>query len=100
VTIYHGEKKATLAEEHWIKTFSEKKAPEGKKVSITIKAPLVDILVKNGFVASKSEFRRLVQEGAIKVIAKTEEKKIVDPNTLVNESTQLKIGKRKFVTIT
>ena len=98
--IYHGEKKAIEAEQKWIDTFSKGVAHEGKKLHITIKAPLVDILVQNGFVASKSEFRRLLQEGAIKAIVKSEEKKIIDPNTLIEDSTHLKIGKKKFVTIT
>lgn len=100
VALYHGEQSANTAETHWTETFSQGKAQEGQKINLTIKAPLVDILVKNGFVASRSEFRRLVEEGAIKVIAKAEEKKIVDPNTMIDDSTQLKIGKRKFLTIT
>ncbi len=100
VTMYHNAKKAEAAEQQWIETFSQGKPQEGKKLHLTIKAPLVDILVQNGFVASKSEFRRLLQEGAIKVIVKQEEKKIVDPNTLIEDSTHLKIGKKKFLTIT
>lgn len=100
VAIYHGEKKAIAAEDHWTQTFSEGKAHEGKKIHLTIKAPLMDLLVEHGFAASKSDFRRLIQEGAIKVIVKQEEKKIIDPNTLIEDSTHLKIGKKKFVTIT
>ncbi len=100
VGVYHGEKKALEAETVWTETFSQGKAQEGKKIHLTIKAPLMDVLVKNGFVASKSDFRRLIQEGAIKVIVKQEEKKIVDANTLIDDTTQLKIGKKKFVTIT
>jgi tyrosyl-tRNA synthetase len=62
--------------------------------------PLVDILIKNGMVASKSEFRRLVQEGAITFHGEIEEKKIIDPASLVDQSGALKIGKRRFLKIT
>lgn len=100
IALIFGTKKADEAQKMWIETFSQGKAPEGKKITIQITAPLVDILVKNGFVASRSEFRRLVEEGAIKMIAQTEEKKVVDPNVLIDDTTQLKIGKKKFLTIT
>jgi hypothetical protein len=41
----------------------------------------------------------LVKEGAIKFYGKMEERKIIDPETLVSESGDLKIGKKRFLKI-
>ena len=100
VKIYHGEKEALKAEENWEKTFSSGGIPQDiKTIKVKINLPLVDLLIKQGFVSSKTEFRRLIQEGAIKFKAGIEEKKILDPNTLINESGALKIGKKRFIKI-
>lgn len=101
VSDYHGEKKAQEAEDQFKKTFSEGGVPDDiKKVNINIKMPLVDILINNGMVESKSEFRRLVEEGAIKFHVNMEEKKIIDPNSLIENDGVIKIGKKRFIHIT
>ncbi len=100
VKIYHGEKEAENAKENWEKTFSAGEMPSGiKTIKVKLKIPLVEILIKEGIVASKSEFRRLVEEGAIKFRGKLEERKIIDPNTLADESGALRIGKKRFLKI-
>lgn len=100
VSFYHGEESAKKSAEAFTSTFSKKEIPaDAKKVKVKIGAPLVDILIKNGFVASKSEFRRLVEEGAITFKGHIEEKKIIDPASLVSEPGALKIGKRRFLHI-
>jgi tyrosyl-tRNA synthetase len=99
VKIYHSGKEDE-AEQVFTSTFSKKEIPaDAKKIKVKIGAPLVDILIKNGFVASKSEFRRLVEEGAITFKGHIEEKKIIDPASLVSEPGALKIGKRRFLHI-
>ncbi len=101
VGFYHGEDSAKKAEEAFENTFSKGEIPEDiKKVTVKIKMPLVDILIKNGMVSSKSEFRRLVEEGAIKLHVNMEEKKIIDPNTLIEGDGAIKIGKKRFIHIT
>ncbi len=100
VRMYHGDREAFAAEESWQKTFSEGVLPSDiKTVKVKLKIPLVEILMKEGIVASKSEFRRLIEEGAIKFKGTLEEKKIVDPNTLADESGALRIGKKRFLRI-
>ncbi len=100
VRMYHGDDAAISAEENWEKTFSAGEIPTDiKTVKVKIKIPLVEILIKEGIVASKSEFRRLVEEGAIKFRGKLEEKKIIDPNTLASETGALRIGKKRFLKI-
>lgn len=100
VRMYHGDKAALSAEDAWQKTFSEGTMPvDAKTVKVKLKIPLVEILIKEGIVASKSEFRRLIEEGAIKFKGSMEEKRIVDPNSLADESGSLKIGKKRFLKI-
>ncbi len=100
VRMYHGDKAAMSAEDAWQKTFSEGGIPtETKTIKVKLKIPLVEILMKEGIVSSKSEFRRLIEEGAIKFKGTLEEKKIIDPNTLVGEAGALRIGKKRFLKI-
>ncbi len=101
VSMYHGADEATKAQAQFEKTFSKGEIPEEtKKVTVKIKMPLADLLVQQGLVKSKAEFRRLVEEGAIKFHGKIEERKIIDPQSLVEESGDLRIGKRRFLKIT
>lgn len=100
VRMYHGDKAALGAEDAWQKTFSEGAMPSDiKTIKVKMKIPLVDILIKEGVVSSKSEFRRLIEEGAIKFKGTLEEKKIIDPNTMIGETGALRIGKKRFLKI-
>ncbi len=66
VSIFYNEKKAKEAQENWEKTFSKKEIPEdAQEIKANKNELLVDVFLKNGIVASKSEFRRLVESGAI-----------------------------------
>lgn len=100
VAMYHGQDGAQQAEDSWKKTFELGEIPENiKQIRVKFKKPLADILVEEGLVESKSEFRRLVESGAIKIKLKQEERRIVDPNSLAEESGALKIGKKRFLKI-
>lgn len=58
---------------------------------------LVEVLVSGGLVESKSEFRRLIEAGAV---TEFPDKKITDPNELVGEGERkLRIGKKTFVIV-
>jgi len=98
VTMYHGEAKASDAEENFVKTFSKKGTPEDlKDVIVERGTPLVDVLLNKKIVSSKNEFRILVSDGAI-TSSKTK-RKITDPNVTVTSDDDLKIGKRRFLKI-
>lgn len=100
VTMYHDEKAAEAAESAWKEAFEQGGIPaDTKTVEVKVKVPLVDLLIKQGMVKSKTEFRRLVEAGAIKAYGKLEERKIVDPNSMLNEDCALKIGKKRFLKI-
>lgn len=67
--INHGEKAANVAQESFIKTIQKKEAP-ADMASWTVKEDkysLIDLLVETKLTESKSEARRLIEQGAIKV---------------------------------
>lgn len=98
VKIYHGEKKAKEAEENFVNTFQKKEIPdEMTEISIREGETLVDALVKAGLVASKSDFRRLLEENAVTNL--DTEEKITDLNIIPESGTRLKIGKKRFIKI-
>lgn len=97
VKMYHGDKEAKQAEENFVNTFAKGGVPEGVvEASVANGVVLVDILMANGLVISKGEFRRLISEGAITNMDTGE--KITNPVEVVSSGTY-KIGKRRFIKI-
>jgi tyrosyl-tRNA synthetase len=97
VELCHNKESAKKAEEDFDNTFVKGSAPEDvPEVSVANKTLLVDILMVQELIISKSEFRRLVLEGAITNMDTGE--KITDPNAAVSNGT-FKIGKRRFIKI-
>jgi tyrosyl-tRNA synthetase len=96
--IYHSAEVASKAEANFEETFSKKGVPteiEGKKAKKGDK--LADVAMAQGVVASKTEWRRLIREGAVtnlltgKTIESAEEE--------VMEAVTLKVGKHRFLKI-
>ena len=97
VKMYHGEKSAKSAEENFENTFSKGGLPENLLEANSDPENLfVDVLIKEQIVSSKSEFRRLVSEGAVTNTDSGE--KITDENFKALSGTY-KIGKRRFIKI-
>ncbi len=92
VRMYHGEESANGAEQNFIDTFQKGGVPED---ILEITAPYVDALLAQGIVASKTELRRLLDEGGVRN-AETGEKYEALPESLTEPLT-LKLGKRRFV---
>lgn len=91
----HNKKMADKAEDHFIKVFSKKEQPTDI-VKLKIKAKkinLVDLLIKAG-VKSKSEARRLIDQGGVRI--DKEVKKGYNTKTSIKGGSVLQIGKRKF----
>lgn len=97
VKIYHGDKEATRAEEAFNNTFQKGEIPadiqEEKAASGEL---LVDVALRTGIIASKSEWRRLVDEKAITLLDSDE--KITDSMYTAQPGTY-KIGKRRFIKV-
>ena len=94
--IFHGEKKAQEAENHFINVFQNKKQPDKieefkvKKSKINI----IDLLYNSGLAISKSEARRLIKQKGIKINGETiEQEKEVEIN---KKGIILQRGRRMF----
>ena len=98
VKIYHNEKKAVEAKINFINTFQNKEIPKEME-EIKGHGNLSVLLVEKKVLASMSEWRRLVDEGAIKKLNEKGEEKIIDFR-IIAEPGVYKIGKRRFVKIT
>jgi len=98
VRFYHSEKDAKKAEKNFIETFQKGGLPEDIEQVKTQKGKnLIDLLVENKIVASKSDFRRLISENAVSNAVSGE--KITDVNYKIDSDITLKIGKKRFVKI-
>lgn len=98
VSTYHGKERADVAQEEFIKTFKKGGIPDDIETTAVSKGEeLSEVLVDQGIITSKSQFRRLVDEGA--VTRMDTEEKITEYDYAVTESIIVKVGKRRFLKI-
>ena len=100
VVVYcHSQKEADEAEKEFDSVFKENEIPEDiKEVSLGEKSlNIMDILVKAGLVSSKSEAKRMIEQGALKIdkIAEKDWKKEIE----IKKGMIIQVGKRKFAKI-
>lgn len=100
VSMYHSNKDADKAESVFKKTFSKGEMPttDVKEVKAKKGTALQDVLASADLVESNTAFRRLVSEGAIKLINKDDEI-VSDPKFLVEEDLDVRVGKKRFIKI-
>lgn len=96
VEMYHSRKAADAAEGEFVRVFSKREAPSDMpEVKIgRAQKTLMEILVAAEPNESKSELRRLVEQGAVKL--NDEVKRDVNEALYIHGGEVLKIGKRKF----
>lgn len=96
VTLYHTEKDASLAKNSWIETFSKGGIPENiMEIVSSVDREIIDLLLENEIVSSKTDWRRLVEDGAV-----ADDKGVVLTNPKETaRNVILKIGKKRFVKI-
>ena len=94
---FHGEEAAKIAEESFVKTFAKGGVPEDIiEVKLAAGDQLSEALVKAGIIPSKTEWRRLIDAGAVR---NGDDEKITDPNWQPTAEIVLKVGKRRFVKV-
>jgi len=99
IEVYHSTKEAKTAEEEFDRVFREKQNPtEIPEIKLEKKIyPILDLLIATGFVSSKSEGRRLVEQGGVRINDETQnnaQKEIAIANGMV-----VQVGKRRFAKI-
>lgn len=94
VTLYHGKKQAIAASNEFDRVFTQKEKPSDIPEMKVKSQNIIDLLVETKLAPSKSEARRLVQQGGVKL----NDQIITEWDaTLDIESGQiLQAGKRKF----
>ena len=98
VEMYHGKEKSMIAESAFTNTFKHGEVPhDAPEVTVVAGEKLVDVLLREKLVPSKTEFRRLIKEGAVSVIETQE--KIDNPDFVFSKSVNIKVGKRRFIKI-
>lgn len=98
VTQFHGAEAARLAEQEFVRVFSKRELPsEIETFGLTAPMSIVDLLVAAKFAPSKSEARRLIQQGGVKLndeTIQTVDMQIAPP---ANGESILSVGRRKFI---
>jgi tyrosyl-tRNA synthetase len=98
VAIFHDPEAALRAEEHFRTVFQKRDLPSDMpEVSLSAATSLADLLMSTGLVPSKSELRRLVQQGGVRL----DGNKVEDPNLVINpvDVQVLQVGRRKFLRV-
>lgn len=94
VASFVGAKEADAAEAHFAKVHQEGEMPEDMaELAVPGPAPLVDVLVRSKLVASKTEARRQIEQGGVKVDGTV----VKDVAATVKAPAVIQKGKRHFV---
>jgi tyrosyl-tRNA synthetase len=96
VSIFDGDEAADKAAVHFERVHQERKLPQ-EMPSLTLEGPtnVVDIIHAAGFVRSKSEARRLVQQGAVKLDGERVDS--IETEIEAEQERILQVGKRRFL---
>ncbi len=99
VRMYHGEKEAGKAEKEFNKVFKNKELPSDiPEIKIKeAKLDILDLLLKTKLVSSKTEARRLIEQGAVRIDSKIQ--KDWQAEITINPCLIIQIGKRRFAKI-
>ena len=92
--IYHGARAAAQASAQFVKTFQKKEQPD-KVPTVKAQGTIVDVLIAAKLASSKSDARRLIAQGGVKV----DDAVVTDVEMLVKRGAVIQKGKRYFVKI-
>jgi tyrosyl-tRNA synthetase len=95
VTQFHGADAAHAAEEEFVRVFSKKELPSEMPIfAMAQPMIIVDLLIAANLAPSKSEARRLVQQGGVRL----DDEKVEKIDALIPaEEAVLRVGRLKFV---
>ncbi|HKZ86706.1 MAG TPA: tyrosine--tRNA ligase [Anaerolineae bacterium] len=96
VSIFHDEAAAARAEEHFVTVFRQKELPpEMPGMKLEQPANIVDLIASARLASSKSEARRLIEQGGVRLdgVAVSDIALVVEPG----KETVLQVGKRKYL---
>ena len=101
VELYHGKDAADKAKESFFATFSGSGSGtiphDAPKVTVEKGTAMVDLLINQKLISSKTEWRRLVSEKAVKDLSRNETIDSFDKKIEVD--TDIRIGKHRFLKV-
>ena len=103
VDIFHGTAQAEAAETHFRTVFQQREMPaEMPEVRIVERTSLIELLTREGLAPTRSEARRLVQQGGVKLDGERVDdfNLTLDPAALAAGGQVLQVGRRKFIKVT
>lgn len=93
--LYHGEKKALAAKQAFVSQFSKGDLPgDIPEHSLTLPMSGTDAMVAAELASSKSEARRLISQGGVKI-----DGQVIKHDQTIEKDILLQVGKRKFARI-
>ena len=98
VDAFHGSESADAAQEHFRNVFQKRQLPDDMPVrELDGSINIIDLIAEAGMASSKSEARRLVQQGGVRLDGEPvkEIDHLVEPQEAV-----LQVGKRRFLRLT
>jgi tyrosyl-tRNA synthetase len=99
VSIFHGDEAADKAAAHFKRVHQKRQLPEDMpERHLTAPENVVDIIADADLARSKSQARRLVQQGAVRLDG--EKIKSIDTDITVEDEAVLQVGKRRFLRLT
>ena len=95
VSIFHGDEAAGEAEHHFRTVFQERELPPEMPI-YALEGPtnVVEVITASGLAKSKSEARRLIQQGGVRLNGEKVES--IEAVVTVEKEAVLQVGKRKF----
>ena len=100
ITVWlHDEAAAVAAAEFFAKTVQEGEVPDDiPELTVTTKMSVLDLVMLSGVPSSKSEARRLIEQGGVEL----DGEKLTDPYavTQTSEGQVLRVGRRNYFKIT
>lgn len=102
VKTFFGEDAATNAKNEWEDTFSKGELPdEMVEINTAENEILVDVLLQEKIISSKTEWSRLINEKAVKILDQdgNEIERVEEKDFRVTQPLILKIGKKRFIKI-
>jgi tyrosyl-tRNA synthetase len=99
VTLYHSSTVAEVAANEFKRIFTNKQKPTDIKTIVFTKSEYlpVDLLVESKLVTSRSEAKRLIEQGGVRI----NDKKINDwqKNIVIKKDDIIQVGKRNFIKV-
>lgn len=101
VKMYHGEKEANKAQEEFERVFQKRKFPLKMRTKEMLRGnyPLVNLVYYSGQSRSKTEAKRLIEQGGVEVNGKTVHDPQIKVKIEIGKELVLKVGKLKFLKI-